>query len=112
MNIRAVLNILGALLIFLGLSYALPIGFSIYFAEEDLFALIGTALLTMAIGSTLHVLNRQYSELHTREGFAVVTFGWILCAATGALPFWFYGNLDYTDAFFETMSGFTTTGAS
>jgi trk system potassium uptake protein TrkH len=112
MNLRAVLNVLGALLVFLGLSCALPIGFSIYFADDDFLALAQAALLTVGVGGILHFLNRQHSELRIREGFAIVTFGWIISATAGALPFCFYGNLTFTDAYFEIMSGFTTTGAS
>ncbi len=56
---------------------------------------------------------RPRNELRVREGFAVVTFSWVVLSLLGALPFVLGGVLDnYTDAFFETMSGFTTTGAT
>ncbi len=57
--------------------------------------------------------NAEIAELGKREGYLIVTFGWIAMTIFGALPFIFYGAIpSYTDAFFETMSGFTTTGAT
>jgi trk system potassium uptake protein TrkH len=70
-------------------------------------------LITVAVGFLMWRLTPGSRELQAREGFAVVTFGWILLACFGALPFVFcHLRVPFTDAFFETMSGFTTTGAT
>ncbi len=70
-------------------------------------------LITITTGSLLWKYTPGDRELKTREGFAVVTFGWIFLAAFGSLPYLFTNfQISFTDAFFETMSGFTTTGAT
>lgn len=71
------------------------------------------AVVTMAVGSAVwRVVGRQ-GELTTREGFAAVGLSWITMSAVGTLPYLFTGAIpSLTDAFFETASGFTTTGSS
>ena len=113
MNIRVVLNVLGALLFFLGLTYILPICFTLYYHDQDLFALTLSGSITIFLGLILHLTNRKFSDIRAREGIAIVSLGWIVSAAAGAMPFCFYSpDFSFTDAFFEVMSGFTTTGAS
>ncbi len=113
MDLRSVIHLQGWLLIFLGGAMLTPIPFSIYYQSEDLFALSISALVTFLTGLTVTRLTRIERDVRVREGFAIVTFGWLLAAAFGALPFVIAGAIpSYTDAFFETMSGFTTTGAS
>ena len=56
--------------------------------------------------------SKEKKELSTRDGFAIVTMGWVAIAIFSALPFYFSGALNYTNSFFEAMSGLTTTGAS
>ena len=76
--------------------------------------LLLAGLTTFAIGGTLMFLTRTHKkELKKREGYIVVTFGWLLLAFSGTLPYLFTQAIpSFTDAFFETMSGYTTTGAS
>jgi trk system potassium uptake protein TrkH len=113
MDLRGVIHLQGWLLIFLGGAMLTPIPFSIYYQSEDLFALTISALVTFLTGLIVTRLTRIERDVRVREGFAIVTFGWLLAAAFGALPFVISGAIpSYTDAFFETMSGFTTTGAS
>lgn len=113
MDIKAVLHILGALLFFLGLSLIFPIAFSLYYGDGDHLALLLALLVTTSIGALTWKLTPANRPLRIREGFAVVTFGWIFYAGFGTLPFLFADvGLSLTDAFFETMSGFTTTGAT
>lgn len=81
----------------------------------DLAALGASLLIGLSVSGLLFYMGRKASakELGPREAFAVVSLSWILCSAIGALPFYLNGTVStYTDAFFEAMSGFTTTGAS
>jgi trk system potassium uptake protein TrkH len=113
MNLRSVLHLQGWLLIFLGGAMLTPIPFSLYYRSDDLLAFLTSALVTMGAGLTVIRHTDIERDVRVREGFAIVTFGWFLAAAFGALPFVISGAIpSYTDAFFETMSGFTTTGAS
>lgn len=113
MEIKSVLHILGALLVFVGLSLLFPIAFSLYYHDGDFLALFYSLLITVSVGAALWKFIPGRPELGIREGFAVVSFGWVLLAAFGALPYMFSAvEISYTDAFFETMSGFTTTGAT
>ncbi len=113
MNIKAVVHILGALLFFLGLSMLFPLGFSLYFGDGDATALGSSALISMAAGLLAWSTMKVEQELGIRDSFAVVTLGWVVMAAFGALPFLLSGTVDSpTDAYFETMSGMTTTGAT
>ncbi len=93
----------------------LGIPFSIYFGDDDIPALLiagtGTSILGFIFWFTTRKTNRL--ELGKREGYLIVTLGWLIMSLFGALPFVFHGSIpSYTNAFFETMSGFTTTGAS
>ncbi len=113
MNYRPVLAILGLLLIFVGLFMIFPILFSLYYGEDDLIPLLISAAITVSVGCILYFLYRAHKEIRIKESFAIVTFGWLSASLFGALPFIISGYIpSYTDAFFETMSGFTTTGAS
>jgi trk system potassium uptake protein TrkH len=113
MNIRVVLYILGSLLIFLAFSFLLPVFVSLFYEKEIIFPFFYAAIVSAVIGSILFLTCRCGDELKIRDGFALVTFSWVSFSLIGALPFYFSGYIpSYTDAFFETMSGFTTTGAS
>lgn len=90
-----------------------PLPFSLYYQSDDLSALTISAAITAMTGLILVRLTRIERDVRVREGFAIVTFGWLLASAFGALPFVISGAVpSYTDAFFETISGFTTTGAT
>lgn len=91
------------------------IPFSIYYGDSDILTLLISGLTTSLIGIVMWLVNKKYDkqEISKREGFLIVTLGWIFMSAFGAIPFVIQGSIpSYTDAFFETMSGFTTTGAS
>jgi trk system potassium uptake protein TrkH len=115
MKYRVVLNIIGFLLILNGIFILTGIGFSLYYNSDDIFALLVSGLGTSLFGLILWIATRksEMGELGKREGYLIVTLGWIVMAVFGAFPFLIYGSTpNYTDAFFETMSGFTTTGAT
>ncbi len=113
MRIQAVIHILGFLLMFLAIAMLLPVPFSLYYDSGDYISFIISAAITFIIGFTAFKTTRLDKDLRTREGFGIVTFGWISFSLLGSLPFLISGQIpSFTDAFFETMSGFTTTGAS
>jgi trk system potassium uptake protein len=113
MKFRAVLHVLGALLIFEGISMAFPLAFALYYQDGSALSFVYSILITVFVGGLLFLFNRNFQELRIREGFAIVGFGWTFMALFGAMPHLFHGAIpSLTDAFFETMSGFTTTGSS
>ena len=113
MKLKPLLNIIGALLSILGTSMIVPIFISMGYVESDTFGFIISSLICVGIGLPLWFFTRYSRTLTNRDGFAIVTFSWIVTAIIGALPFYFTGSIpDITDAFFESMSGVTTTGAS
>lgn len=112
-KLRAIINVLCALLLFLGVSLFIPAIVAWIYAGPDFWAFIETGLGCILLGGVGVVLTRSKYELRPKEGFVIVTFGWLLFAGIGAIPFILTGAIpSYTDAFFETMSGFTTTGAT
>ena len=113
MNIQLTLRILGALLLFLAAALLFPIPFALYFHDGAATAFLWSAGISFLVGLTLFRLCRSERDLSIREGFAIVSFGWLFYAIFGALPFILSGAIPSPlDAMFETMSGFTTTGAS
>lgn len=75
--------------------------------------LVAAALTTLATGGLLWLLTRHDEELTSRDGIGIVTFGWLAASLVGALPYLFtHATAGFLDAWFETVSGLTTTGAS
>lgn len=113
MHIASVIHILGFLHIFLACAMLLPIPFSLYYGESDWTALLISSGITALAGIIAFKTARFDPDLRPKEGFAIVTFGWFSFSLFGSLPFMISGYIpSFTDAFFETMSGFTTTGAT
>lgn len=113
MRLQNVVHILGLLLVFLGASMLLPIAFAIRHGGGDLPGFIYSALITSGCGALAWRTTRITTAVRSREVFAVVSLGWLSFSLLGCLPFILTGHVDsFTDAFFETMSGFTTTGAT
>ncbi len=113
MNYRSVIKVLGFLLLVTSACLVLPALISLAYGESDWpYYLATTGIGVLLGGGTLLVL-RDAPDLRVREGFAVVAFGWLFVGILGALPFWFSGQIpSFTDAAFESISGFTTTGSS
>jgi trk system potassium uptake protein TrkH len=112
-HIKAVLHILGTLLLFLGAALILPAIVAFIYDESDAISFLITIAISVIMGLAVFFGAKSDQELRIKDGFLVVTFSWVLFAFIGALPFYISGYIpSYTDAFFETMSGFTTTGAS
>lgn len=115
MNIRFVINVLGFLLILTGGLMLSGIPFSLYYGDNDVLILLLSGSGTVLIGFITWLITRKnlIREVGKREGYLVVTLGWLLMSVFGSFPFFFSGYIpSFTDAFFETVSGFTTTGAS
>ncbi|HQV32928.1 MAG TPA: potassium transporter TrkG, partial [Calditrichia bacterium] len=113
MHLSSVFHILGLLTMFLGVTMLAPIPFSLYYGDADWVPILIASLTTFAAGFAGFRFHEFRKDLRAKEGFAVVTFGWIIMSLFGSLPFLFSGAIpSLTDAFFETMSGFTTTGAT
>ena len=114
LNIKAVLVTLGILVFFLGAALLFPMLVSLFYGEPEWWTFAVTAGTCLAIGSTSWYLKSKVNqELQIRDGFAVVALAWFVLSVLGALPFVLSGVLSsYSDAFFETMSAFTTTGAT
>ena len=113
-NLRIIIGILGLLLSISGISMLFCIPFSIYYGENWL-VFIYSSGITLFVGISCWIIGKKEKnkELKKRDGYLVVTLGWLMMAFFGTLPYFFSGSIDFfTDAFFETMSGFTTTGAT
>jgi len=114
-NYRAVIHILSSLLIFLGIFLIVPTLIALFCQEGDFNAFFITIVIAWIIGFGIFFSSKPKTtrELRPKDGFLIVSAGWLLFALIGALPFKISGFIpSYTNAFFETMSGFTTTGAS
>jgi trk system potassium uptake protein TrkH len=114
-NYQVILNIIGLLLMLNGVFMLLCIPFSIYFGEGGLIPISISGAITIGVGGLIWLFTRNSSskELKKRDGYLIVTMGWLSMSCFGALPYILSGAIpNFTDAFFETISGFTTTGAT
>ena len=114
LNFKLVSFILGILLWVEAGLFLLCAGVSVGYGETDYIYFIYTMLINLGIGGAMMLFGRKAEKRMTkREGYCVVSICWILFTLLGMLPFYFSGDIKtITDAFFETMSGFTTTGAT
>ena len=114
-NYKVISNVLGLLLILSGVFMLTCVPFSYYYGGGDLRAIIISGVVTVLTGYAVFMLtkNAKNKELKKRDGYLIVTMGWLTMSLFGTLPYLLSGSIDnFTDAFFETISGFTTTGAS
>jgi trk system potassium uptake protein len=113
-DVRGALNVVGTLLTYLSPTTLVPAGVALGYGESP-WPFLASGAIAGAAGAGLAYLTRGEHRLGTREGFLVVSLTWLAAAALGALPFLLSGDpqLDRpVDAFFEGMSGFSTTGGS
>jgi len=113
-NKGIIAKVIGALLMVLSGLMFTSLPFSFYFNENDSSALVWSAVITLLVGGVLWWFNRATdNKVAKREGYLIVTLGWLAIAVFSLLPFLLSGVFDnITNAFFESMSGLTTTGAS
>lgn len=108
-----VIKVWGMLLIMLSLLMFLSSGIALIYKSNDILPLIYSGLITLIIGIGLRLSSNKYPiEIDKRMGFFIVSTVWIIVSIFGLLPYWLSGHFSFSDAFFETISGFTTTGAT
>ena len=114
MNRRRVLFYVGRIVTLEAALLAIPLIVALIYKEECASAFLITIGIALVCGfAASFVANTKNKVIYAREGFAIVSFAWLFMSALGALPFYISGAIpSYADAFFETVSGFTTTGAS
>ena len=113
MNLSMVVYLLGWILLCEGALLLLPAVVSAIYVESAVWALLGTAALCGLLGGALVHRKPKNRVFYLRDGFIVTAFSWIVISVMGALPFLLTGAIaNPIDAVFETVSGFTTTGAS
>ncbi|MEQ8478495.1 TrkH family potassium uptake protein [Fulvivirga sp.] len=113
-NFKQIASFSGLLLIINGIFMFLCLPFSIYY-NEPIYPLGLSGLIALLTGGTIWFINRknENKELKKKDGYLVVIVGWLTMSLFGTFPFLLSGEIsNFTDAFFETISGFTTTGAS
>ncbi|MGI6721728.1 MAG: TrkH family potassium uptake protein [Anaerovoracaceae bacterium] len=116
LNYRAIIKIFGMLFMIMGLTLMLPLLVGLIYGETDSsLAFLKTAAPCLAAGLLIYLLigRKHYKKLQRRDGVLVVSSFWLVVSVIGALPFMIQGCIpDFPDAFFETCSGFSTTGSS
>jgi len=113
-NYKIVIHILGLLLVIEAIAMAVSIPVAMYYSESDMIPFIKSVSISLGIGALMSLFtSRASKDIGKREGYVVVSLVWIVFSAFGCLPFILSGHISsIPNAFFETMSGFTTTGAS
>lgn len=113
MNYSIIKRTIGALLIFEAVFFALPLVMSIIYLEEAFFSFLISILICLGVGGICMLGKPKKQTIYTKEGFVIVALSWVVLSLFGALPFYLSGEIpSYVDALFETVSGFTTTGAT
>jgi trk system potassium uptake protein TrkH len=105
------LHITGSFLKYFALAYLLPLSVGIYYGEANWHIYLYALLITLGVGLALEFAFKTARVIERTDGFTIVGFTWLLISLFGTLPYVFLG-LSFLDAFFEAMSGFTTTGAT
>ncbi|MBO6078684.1 MAG: TrkH family potassium uptake protein [Bacteroidaceae bacterium] len=116
-NIRIIHRIMGVLLLIESGILLLCALISIFYGEDDLFGFIMGSLTSACVGMIALLIGKSTKHkegaMTRRDGYIVVAVSWVLFSIFGSLPYYLSGYIPtFTDAFFETMSGFTTTGAT
>ena len=113
MNYSMIIFILGHLLRYEALFLLLPTVTGLIYREPEAVAYLCVAMVVFLLGTILSCKKVKNKQLFTKDGSITVALGWIVLTIFGALPFTLCGDIPfYVDALFETISGFTTTGAS
>ncbi len=113
-NYKVIIKVIGFLLLIEGVFMFAGLPFSVYYEEQESLAILFSGLITMLTGGILWFSTRNNPKnIGRKEGYVIVAITWIIISLFGTLPFILSGAIpNFTDAYFETMSGFTTTGAT
>ena len=114
LNIKIIYRFLGLTAILNGVFMLIAVPFSMYHQEDAKFGVLNAGIITISIGLLLYFFNKPTStNIQKKEGYLIVTLGWMILSITGMLPYLFSGAIpNITNAFFETLSGYSTTGSS
>ncbi len=114
MNIRLISRMLGAILLVEAAAMAPSLLIALLYGDGDALSFLLTIGILCLLGGAMRLWGKtEKQDLRAREGFLIVALSWVLLSLFGALPFLFSGVIpDFFDAFFESVSGFTTTGAT
>lgn len=114
MSFRLALFTSGLLLVFLGASMTIPAFLDLIDGHENAAAFFIGAFICLFLGASLFFSNKDdFQSFNLKEGFVITTSSWLLLSLAGAIPLYYSDlNLSYTDAFFESVSGITTTGST
>ncbi|MDB2414527.1 TrkH family potassium uptake protein [Rickettsiales bacterium] len=114
LNLRPIFLVNGTLLSILSVAMLIPAAVDLYMDNPDWMSFLISSFLTAFIGISLFLTNKEDSKtINLRQAFLLTGTCWVTLSAFSALPFFFSDlNISYTDAFFESMSGLTTTGAT
>ncbi len=112
MNFKPLLNLFSILVILFSFSFIFPIIVSLMYKDAAITIFIRTFLIVFVIGFIGWLVSRKHNEdLNQKDGFLIITLFWLVLSVAGSIPFVLSG-MSYMDAFFEAMSGITTTGAT
>ena len=114
LNTKIIYRFLGITAILNGLFMFLAVPFSIFNDEPEKWGILNAGIITVFIGVILYFANKPTStNIQKKEGYLIVTLGWLILSFTGMLPYLLSGAISsVTNAFFETISGYSTTGSS
>ena len=113
MNYGIVIRVLGKILSIEALLMIPSLLVAVYYGQSDVSAFIKSIIIVGVVGFIMTKVGCKNSRINGQEGLSIVSFGWILVSLFGALPFFISGSIpSFVDAFFESVSGFTTTGST
>lgn len=113
MNYSMIIYLLGCVFELVGASLLVPFGVGLIYSEKEAWSYLIVAAISAVLGTVLILKKPKNNKIFAKEGFVTVSLSWILMSVIGALPFVISKDIpSFMTAFFETVSGFTTTGAS
>lgn len=114
LNFKIISHLMGLLLLVNGGFMLFPALMSWYYQEAIVLDILLASSIALILGAVVMFFTKNHrKEVQKREGYIIVTLGWIIMSLIGTLPYLLTGAIpNFADAFFETMSGFTTTGAT
>ncbi|MBN1473434.1 MAG: hypothetical protein JW914_02355, partial [Syntrophaceae bacterium] len=115
MNARLIAYMMAVLVFCLGVSMFIPLAAALYYNDGSAPAFLISIAATCALGACVFLITRRQQNLYLshRDGMVIVTLGWLIAGLIATIPYLISGAIpDFTNAYFESMSGFTTTGAS